>query len=127
MKKTIFILLSLCLYMGAIADPYSVRFGKGDNCTGYNICAISTSPAREYNEAQVEMSVTKSKHIQMVIQRSALSTKAYLKFFSTGVFVMDGDFVFPIEICTQLKIEGCTIHSGRYEIKEDSNQFVIVF
>ena len=127
MKKSIFILLYLCLYAGAYADTFTIRFGKGAECTGFNICGITTGPVKEYNEAVVDVTVTKNKHKQFAIQRKDLTDRAYFKFFPTGVFVMDGDYTLPQEICAQLHLDSYTIHSGRYEISTDNTQYLIVF
>jgi hypothetical protein len=127
MKKSIFILLYLCLYSVNYANTFTIRFGKGTECTGFNICGISMDSVKEYNEAVVDVTVTKNKHIQFAIQRRDLTDRVYFKFFSTGVFVMDGDYNLPQEICNQLHIDSYTIHSGRYEIATDNTQYLIVF
>jgi hypothetical protein len=119
--------LLLCATVSSYASTLTIRLGKGADCTGYNICSMSTEPAQEYNEVQAEVTITKSKHLQVVIPRKNLNDQAYLKYFATGEMSIDGDYTLSPETCALLHIEGYLIRSGRYEIGQDNEAFTIVF
>ncbi|MEI6507574.1 MAG: hypothetical protein WCO54_03770, partial [Bacteroidota bacterium] len=56
------------------------------------------------------------KHIEFSFIKRSISDQLFLKYFSTGIFLLDEDFIFAPEICEVLKIERCKLKQGKYKI-----------
>ncbi len=123
--SVIFILLALHFD----STIYTVRIGKLPDCNGFNFCSITKDNAdtKKENEALAYISVNDEKHIEFSFIKRSISDQLFLKYFSTGIFLLDEDFIFAPEICEVLKIERCKLKQGKYKISDSYDKYVVVF
>lgn len=117
-------LLALCSY----AQTHSITLGKGENCQGYNICMIvpfDKAKPLQKNESAVYISTTKDNRVLFLFPKSSLNDALFLKYFATGFFVLDADYVLPKDIASQLKV--AQLKTGRYKIVATADSYEIVF
>ena len=108
---------------------YNVHIGKLPDCNGFNFCSITkdNSNQKKENEVLAYISVSDEKHIAFSFIKRSISDQLFLKYFSTGTFLLDEDFNFAPEICDALKIERCKLKQGKYEIADSYDKYVVVF
>jgi len=108
---------------------FKVSIGKLPDCNGFNFCSISkdnTIQKRE-NEVLAYINVNDEKHIEFSFIKRSISDQLFLKYFSTGTFLLDEDFIFAPEICETLNIERCKLKQGKYEISDSYDKYIVVF
>lgn len=126
MKPYFFILILLCI-LQTKATTYTLTFGKGENCSGFNICSISVNASTiTPNQATVDITVKDGK-LEFNFVKASLSDKAFLKFFSTGYFVIDADYHLPDDIATPLHLNGKIIKAGKYKVTATGDRYVVQF
>ncbi|MEI6508062.1 MAG: hypothetical protein WCO54_06220, partial [Bacteroidota bacterium] len=110
-------------------DSYKVSLGKLPDCNGFNFCSITkdNSNSKKENEVLAYINVNDEKHIEFSFIKRSISDKLFLKYFSTGTFLLDEDFIFSSEICETLKINRCKLKQGKYEILDNYDKYVVVF
>lgn len=108
---------------------YNVRIGKLPDCNGFNFCNVEKyiSNQKKENEVLAYINVTDEKRIEFSFIKKSISDKLFLKYFSTGYFLLDEDFIFSSEICEILKITRCKLKQGKYEILDNYDKYVVVF
>jgi hypothetical protein len=110
-------------------NGFIVRIGKHPDCVGFNICKIieNNNEARKDNETIADISVINDKSVEFSFRKSSISDKAFLKYFSTGFFIIDEDFSVPESICEIIQIPNCIIKEGRYKITSTYDRYVVIF
>lgn len=123
--------LLLLLFLGLFFsnEPYTVTLGKAPNCEGFNLCKISSTPSEQKNENDVLAYIEKldEKHIQFSFTKKSINDKLFLKYFSTGTFLLDSEFEFTEELCDKLSIDRCTLKQGKYKIEDAYDRYLVVF
>ncbi len=92
-------------------------------CDGYGICKIGTKNTMVYNPCHSEKTIEGQLSIEkdflsILFFKNKMSVGVYQKYFSKGVFVMESDFMLPIEIATAFAIPPSVLKHGNYRIYE---------
>ena len=128
--KYIILLSTLLSFLFYKTDNgFVVSIGKQPDCLGYNICKITenNNEARNDNETIADITVVNDKAVEFSFRKSSISDKAFLKYFSTGFFIIDEDYTVPENICAMLQIPRCTLKEGKYKITSTYDRYVVVF
>lgn len=127
--KSIF-LLFIC-FSGitiASAQTHTITLGKGDDCKGYNICKLSSFDKGQELGAQdipIYISVPKEHKLLFAFPKSKVNDQTFLKYFSTGSFVLDGDYALPEDIA---KLYGDThLKTGKYKVVVAPDAYEVLF
>lgn len=127
MKINIALLFSSLLFFSN-AQTHLITFGKGDDCSGFNICSLHALHV-DYkilpNETPLYITTTKDNKLQFSFPRNKMNETVFLKYFATGLFVLDGDYKLPEDITRQFKIS--TIKSGKYKVVATADSYEVVF
>ena len=126
--KLNYLLLFLSLIFVCSAQTHLITLGKGEDCSGFNICslhplAIDTKALP--NETPLFITLTKDNKLQFSFPKSKMKETIFLKYFATGLFVLDGDYKLPDGINKQFKI--ATIKSGKYKVVATADSYEVVF
>jgi hypothetical protein len=110
------------------AQTHLITLGKGEDCSGFNICslhpfAIDTKALP--NETPLFISITKDNKLQFSFPKNKMKETVFLKYFATGLFVLDGDYKLPEDVSRLLKI--ATIKSGKYKVVATADSYEVVF
>lgn len=78
-----------------------------------------------HNQAVAVISLTKENHVLIAFQKNKLNDALFLKYFSTGQFVLDGDFKLPPTLAEKLKIS--FLKRGGYKVTATADSYEVVF
>ncbi|MBL7799551.1 MAG: hypothetical protein JNL95_02385 [Chitinophagales bacterium] len=127
MKHLIFIVFT-SLRLLANAQTHIITFGKGENCSGYNICNLNHFSV-DYkilpNETLLYITLTKDNKLQFSFPKSKMKETVFLKYFATGLFIIDGDYKLPENIAKQFRTP--LIKSGKYKVLVTADSYEVVF
>ncbi len=111
------------------SNIHIVKLGKAPDCNGFNFCSISTnnSQTTSENEVLATITVANEKHIQFSFLKRSVTDRMFLKYFATGTFILDDDFIFNSENCQALNLTRCTLKQGKYTITDEYDKYVVEF
>jgi len=126
--KLAFTFLNLFSIVISLAQTHVITLGKGEDCSGFNICSLHTHTI-DYkilpNETPLYITTTKDNKLQFSFPRNKMKETVFLKYFATGLFVLDGDYKLPEDIIKQFKI--ATIKTGKYKVIATADSYEVVF
>ena len=126
--KLAFTFLNLFSIVISLAQTHVITLGKGEDCSGFNICNLHTHTI-DYktlpNETPLFITTTKDNKLQFSFPKSKMKETVFLKYFATGLFVLDGDYKLPEDIIKQFKI--ATIKTGKYKVIATADSYEVVF
>jgi len=123
-----YVQLLIIFFQTTVSPIYILTFGKGENCAGYNICNISEDISFEKEENQARVSIRlRDGRIEFEFFKNSISDKAFLKFFSTGFFVLDTDYTLPYVVSNALSLKNKVIKAGKYKVIATSDTYVLSF
>jgi hypothetical protein len=129
MKSILIVTTFLTLFLFQTESLYIVTLGKAPNCNGFNFCGIieNTGATTIENEVLATIHVIDEKHIQFSFLKRSVNDRIFLKYFSTGTFLLDDDYVFSEDICTAINTTKCTLKKGKYQLQDEYDKYVVVF
>ncbi|MEI6595871.1 MAG: hypothetical protein WCO28_09940 [Bacteroidota bacterium] len=129
MKTTLSILIVLSAWIFVNEIQYKVSLGKSPDCSGFNFCSLTkdNSLPKKENEVLAFINVNDEKHIEFSFIKRSISDQIFLKYFSTGTFILDEDFIISPEISEALKIDRNKLKLGKYQISDSYDKYVVVF
>ncbi len=126
--KIFYLALFISLHFNSHSQTHLITLGKGEDCSGFNICTLHPRTI-DYkmlpNETPLYISSTKDNKLQFSFPKSKMKETIFLKYFATGLFVLDGDYKLPDDIIRQFKI--ALIKTGKYKIVATANSYEVVF
>ncbi len=128
--KTLLLIGAFITLLFFQTDPlYKVKLGKAPDCNGFNFCDINADneAIRTENEVLASIRVVDEKHIQFSFLKRTVTDRIFLKYFATGTFILDDDFVFSDEQCKTLNLNRCNLKQGKYTVTDDYDKYVVVF
>ena len=118
----------LIIQLSASSVTFILTFGKGDDCLGFNICNIVEDNHRGNEENQARISIqNRDGRVEFQFIKPSLSARSFLKYFSTGYFVLDADYTIPNHIVNNVGIKNKVIKAGKYKITETSDAYIVLF
>jgi len=123
--RLLFLLIQVQTTSSAI---YILTFGKGENCAGFNICNISEGLSNEKDENQARVSIRlRDGRVEFEFKKQSISDKAFLKYFSTGFFILDNDYQIPTSILHDLSTKNKILKTGKYKVNASIDSYVVTF
>jgi hypothetical protein len=120
--------LWLMIQLSASSATFILTFGKGDDCLGFNICNIAEDNQRGKEENQARIFIhNRDGRVEFHFMKSSISDQSFLKYFSTGYFIVDADFTIPNHLVTNIGIKNNVIKAGKYKIAETSESYIVLF
>ncbi|MBP6516889.1 MAG: hypothetical protein KA242_07540 [Chitinophagales bacterium] len=126
--KLILFLTCLLSSISIFAQTHLITLGKGEDCSGFNICSLHplTQNSKTLpNETPLYITTTKDNKLQFSFPKSKMKETIFLKYFATGLFVLDGDYKVPEDILKQYKI--AIIKTGKYKVVATADSYEVVF
>jgi hypothetical protein len=110
-------------------EPFQVSLGKAPSCEGYNLCNISAGSNYQSSGNQTLAYIEKvdEKHIQFSFTKKSVNDRIFLKYFSTGIFLLDADYELEEDVCNKLEMDRCTLKQGKYKIVDAYDRYVVLF
>ncbi len=129
MKLSFFYVQLLWVFLQIPASTiYILTFGKGDNCAGFNICNISEEINNEKDENQAKVCIhQKDGRVEFEFIKKTISDMAFLKYFSTGFFVIDTNYQLPPFLMNELSLKAKILKTGKYKINVTSDSYIVTF
>jgi hypothetical protein len=116
------------IQLSASSDTFILTFGKGDNCSGFNICNIAEDNHRGKEENQARIAIhNRDGRVEFHFLKSSISDQSFLKYFSTGYFIVDADFTISNHLLNNIGIKNSLIKAGKYKIAETSDAYIVLF
>jgi hypothetical protein len=126
--KLAFTFLNLFSIVISLAQTHVITLGKGEDCSGFNICNLHTHTI-DYktlpNETPLFITTTKDNKLQFSFPKNKMKETVFLKYFATGLFILDGDYKLPEDVAKLFKI--ATIKSGKYKVVATADSYEVVF
>lgn len=120
--------LWLMIQLSASSATFILTFGKGDDCAGFNICNIVEDNHKEKEENQARIFIQcRDGRVEFQFIKSSVSDRSFLKYFSTGYFMLDADYHIPNHILNDVGIKNSVIKAGKYKITETSDAYIVLF
>lgn len=126
--KVAFVFPFLFVFCISHAQTHLITLGKGNDCSGFNICSLhpSTIDSKALpTETPLNISLTKDNKLQFSFPKNKMKETIFLKYFATGIFVLDGDYKLPEEVSRLFKI--AIIKSGKYKVIATADSYEVVF
>lgn len=107
---------------------FYIQLGKGDDCKGYNICAVDLVDGANYLPNKVVLAIEqKDNKIQFAFLKSSVNSQLFLNYFSTGYFILDQDFLLPAHVIDAIQTKIKILKAGKYKITTSANEYIVVF
>ena len=126
--KQLILMAFTCWGILTNAQTHVITLGKGEDCSGFNICNLHTHTI-DYktlpNETPLFITTTKDNKLQFSFPKNKMKETVFLKYFATGLFILDGDYKLPEDVAKLFKI--ATIKSGKYKVVATADSYEVVF
>jgi hypothetical protein len=127
--KLAFTFLNLFSIVISLAQTHVITLGKGEDCSGFNICSLHTHTI-DYktlpNETPLYITTTKDNKLQFSFPKSKMKETVFLKYFATGLFVLDGDYKATGRHSQTIQNSNI-IKTGKYKVVATADSYEVVF
>ena len=84
------------------------------------------SNEKDENQARVSIRIRDGR-VEFEFQKQSISDKAFLKYFSTGFFILDNDYPIPSFILHDLSTKNKILKTGKYKVNASIDAYVVTF
>jgi len=105
----------MCLFFYKTDNELTIILGKSPNCNDFNFCGISTSnkAIKAENEVLASINVIDEKHIQFSFLKRSVNDTLFLKYFSTGTFIVNDDYTSETAIYSTINANKRFLKKGK--------------